>query len=195
MAIPQPPPPGLLFVAVFSRYQSALDWAVDCVQRNWGPVALASPRLVHRETAYYEAEMGGPLCKQLLVVEGLIDPSHLPVWKLQSNRWEAQLAEDGGYPVRRPLNIDPGYVTLHKLVLASAKDRAHRIYLSQGIYAEPCLRYRAGQWEPWPWTYPDYRRSEYHQFLNRARQELKRFRRAVGDSADQRSTPQPEKTA
>jgi hypothetical protein len=76
-------------------------------------------------------------------------------------------------PDERPLNLDPGYITLAKLVLASTKDHAHRIYLSQGIYAEITLNYRAGSWQPLPWTYPDYRRSDFQEFFTNCREYLK----------------------
>jgi hypothetical protein len=75
----------------------------------------------------------------------------------------------------RPLNLDPGYLELAKLVLASTKDHAHRIYLGQGIHAEVTLQYRqkAG-WQPQPWTFPDYRRADYHEFFDRCREYLHR---------------------
>ena len=58
----------------------------------------------------------------------------------------------------RPLNLDPGLLTLGKFMLATTKDQAHRIYLGSGIYAEVTLRFESGQYEPWPfWTYADYR--------------------------------------
>jgi len=34
------------------------------------------------------------------------------------------------------VNIDPGYISLGKLVLASTKDHAHRLYLGEGVYGE-----------------------------------------------------------
>ncbi|MEM8680048.1 MAG: DUF4416 family protein, partial [Planctomycetota bacterium] len=73
----------------------------------------------------------------------------------------------------RPLNIDPGYLTLSKLVLASTKNHAHRIYLREGIFAEITLRYQARAWQPWDWTYPDYRRVDFGQFFDRCREYLK----------------------
>jgi hypothetical protein len=77
-------------------------------------------------------------------------------------------------PAARLLNLDPGYLTEAKLVLASTKDHAHRIYLSQGIYAEVTLSYRRGHWRHHDWTYPDYQRSDYQAFFDRCRDYFRR---------------------
>jgi hypothetical protein len=67
------------------------------------------------------------------------------------------------------LNLDPGVLSLGKFLLATVKDQAHRIYLGRGIFAEVTLRYQAGAWEPWPWTYPSYRLPDLLAFLQEAR--------------------------
>ncbi|MBI4006928.1 MAG: DUF4416 family protein, partial [Planctomycetes bacterium] len=71
--------------------------------------------------------------------------------------------------VSRPINLDPGYISEAKLVLASTKDFSHRIYLGKGIYAEVTLQYRNEQYESLPWTFPDYRTQQYQQFFLRVR--------------------------
>ena len=174
MAEPKPPPPTLQLVAVFSRHDTALAWARAKIATEWGPIALLSPPFDHRETQYYEAEMGRGLRKQFLVTQGCYDPADLPHSKHQSNGWEVELARSKSYPEPRPLNIDPGYLTLTKLVLASAKDRAHRIYISDGIYGEECLYYLDHRWQSRPWTYPDYQREDFQAFFMEAREFLKR---------------------
>ncbi len=183
MAEPKPPPPTLQLVAIFSRYEAALDWAQDQVDANWGTVAIASARFDHSETTYYQTEMGPELLKQFLIVDGFYDPARLPSSKLESNAWEAELAGTSCYPEPRPLNVDPGYLTLTKLVLASAKDRAHRIYMSDGIYAEECLYYLDHRWQSRPWTYPDYQRADFQAFFIEARDLLKRRIQASATSA------------
>ena len=176
MAQPKPPPPTLQLVAIFSRHNSALDWAIARIEQQWGKIALLSPRFDHSETTYYAADMGSGLMKQFLVIEGMYDPASLPESKLQSNAWEDELSRSGQYAEARPLNIDPGYVTLSKLVLASCKDRAHRIYLANGIYAEECLYYLGAGWQSRPWTYPDYQRPDFQAFFEEARAALKTLR-------------------
>ena len=78
--------------------------------------------------------MGTDLKKQFLAFERLIDPAALADIKRQTNDWEAEYAALGRHAEPRPLNLDPGYITPAKLVLASTKDHAHRIYLRDGIY-------------------------------------------------------------
>ncbi len=173
MAQPKTAPQTVQLVAIFSRHESALDWAAKKVADYWGRIALTSPRFEHSETTYYAEEMGMGLLKQFLVLEGLYDPAKLPHSKLQSNAWEEELSQSSDYAESRPLNIDPGYVTLTKLVLASCKDRAHRIYLSDGIYAEECLYYLDQRWQSRPWTYADYQREDFQAFFIEARELLK----------------------
>ncbi|MEK6733229.1 MAG: DUF4416 family protein, partial [Candidatus Omnitrophota bacterium] len=72
----------------------------------------------------------------------------------------------------RRINIDPGYISDSKLVLATTKDYFHRIYLTSGIYAEVTLRWRRGGFEPFEWTYPDYQSKEYIDIFNTIRKRL-----------------------
>ena len=59
-------------------------------------------------------------------------------------------------------------------MLASTKDRDHRIYLRDGVYAEGTLYFNQGTWKTRPWTYPDYQRADYHEFFTRCRAYLRR---------------------
>lgn len=169
--------PVLLITAVFSRHPQAFDWARECCERHWGPVALASERFAFVETPYYEKTMGPGLEKMFLAFQELIDPARLAALKHQSNDWEEQCARDRGQELGwlepRPLNLDPGYLTEAKLILASTKDRDHRIYLSDGVFAEQTLHFHRGHWQPREWTYPNYRRADYHQFFDRCRAYLR----------------------
>ena len=163
----------LQLAAVFSRHPSALDWARERMIEQWGPLSLSSERFAFDQTRYYGKEMGGDLLKELHVVSKLADPSDLPDWKRLTNQWEQELAKPGQYEELRPLNVDPGYLTEAKLVLATTKDRDHRIYLCQGIFAEVTLYYHRGSWQTRPWTYPDYAEARCHQFLDQCRERLR----------------------
>lgn len=172
---------GLPIVAVISRYDEGLAWARERCRAGWGSVALESRPFDFVETDYYTATMGPDLKKMFLVLAQPQDVSGLADWKRSTNGWEAEYARECSHPEPRPLNLDPGYLTLSKLVLASTKNHAHRIYLREGIYAELTLQFRRGVWQELPWTYPDYRRADFHQFFGQARQYLQRLARQVVD--------------
>ena len=163
------PEPALLVVASFSRHAEALAWAGRQLEREFGPAALVSFFYDFNQTRYYEATMGPGLRKHFLAFQDLVAPDSLPAVKHSTNALEQDLAAAGCYPESRPLNLDPGLLTLSKFLLATTKDQAHRVYLRDGIYAEVTLRFRAGAFEPWPWTYPDYRQPGVRAFLKDAR--------------------------
>jgi hypothetical protein len=169
MAEPRPPDPVLLIIAAFSRHDAALAWAQERLQLCFGTIALASFLYDFRQTAYYEPTMGPGLRKGFLVFEKLVCADSLPEIKLRTNVLERELAEERWYPEPRPLNLDPGLLTMGKFLLATTKDQAHRVYLRDGIYAEVTLRYQTGAFEPWPWTYADYRQPQVLAFLQQAR--------------------------
>jgi hypothetical protein len=167
--------PALLLLAAFSRHVEALQWARQRAADHWGPVALASDVFPFDQTNYYEASMGPDLKKILLAFEPLIDPPQLVPIKHETNGWEAEYRQTHDWPELRPLNLDPGYLTEAKLVLATTKDRDHRIYLDRGIFAEVTLYYQRGRgWFGREWTYPDYRSPAYHRFLDQCRVYLRR---------------------
>jgi hypothetical protein len=169
MAEPRAQSPLLLVVAAFSRHQSALMWGRTRLEEKYGPVGLASPVLAFNQTRYYEPSMGTDLQKQFLAFASPVDPAELSGIKLHTNDLERQLAATGSYEEERPLNLDPGLLSLGKFMLATTKDQAHRIYLRAGIFAEVTLRFEHGAFEPWPWTYADYREPALHNFLLEAR--------------------------
>jgi hypothetical protein len=168
----QSPTPAFLLLAAISRHADAICWARERAIREFGPIALSSDQFEFTETDYYTPAMGADLKKQFLVFERLADPGALASIKCDTNRWEAEYATLGRHSEPRPLNLDPGLLTPAKLVLASTKDHAHRIYLRDGIFAEVTLVYRQGQWQALEWTYPDYRRDDYQQFFTSCREWL-----------------------
>lgn len=178
MGIPHAHPPTLLLMAAFSRYAEALEWARRRAEERFGPIALASPLFDFDQTDYYNADMGTSLKKCFWAFADRFDPQQLAEAKHETNRWEAEYADFGRHPEPRPLNLDPGYLTLGKLVLASTKDFAHRIYLRDGIYAEVTLFYRRHQWEHHQFTFADYRRADYQAFFSKCRDWLHELSRA-----------------
>lgn len=169
MSKPQSPEPVLLIVAAFSRHAEALAWAGLRLQADYGPILQTSPGYDFDQTDYYEPAMGWGLRKHLIAFRNPIDPGCLADVKLRTNTLEAELARTGAYPESRPLNLDPGILSLGKFMLATTKDQHHRVYLRDGIFAEVTLRYTGGEFEAWPWTYADYRLPVVRTFLKDVR--------------------------
>ena len=177
MGEPSLPSPALRLLAVTSRYPEALAWTIERTTRDWGRIALQSPTFEFTQTSYYDDSMGPDLKKTFLVFEDPYDLEKTAATKLQTNAWEAEYTRTSGAAEPRPLNLDPGYITAAKLVLSSTKAHAHRIYLSHGIYAEVTLFFQHGRWREREWTFPDYRRDDYHAFFFEARELLRRRQR------------------
>ena len=167
--------------AITTRYDHAFDWAVERYAAIGWDVALASETFAFDMTDYYQAEMGEDLKKSILVFRPLHDPAELAEWKLQSNQWEEEFKSTTGLLEARPLNLDPGYLTLAKFVLATTKDRDHRLYLRDGIFAEVTMSYAGKKWNAHRWTYPDYQTSPATSFLDSAREKLKELYRAQAE--------------
>lgn len=165
--------PVMLITAVTSRHDSALRWTIEETQRQWGSICLQSPVFDFTETDFYTESMGTGLKKRFLAFDQLISPGEIAPTKILSNDWENHYASEFDHEETRPLNIDPGYISEAKLVLVTTKDRDHRIYLQQGIYAEVTLHFRGGQWTSSCWTYPDYQRSDFQEFFTKCRELLR----------------------
>lgn len=173
MARTKIPHPTVLITAVISRYDEAIAWATERAECEWGPIELISEPFDFDNTYYYRDTMGSPLKKVFLAHKKLIDSSRLADIKLQTCDWEDEYNAAANTPEPRALNLDPGYMTEAKLVLATTKDRDHRIYLSQGIHAEITLFYHQHQWKPHRWTYHDFRREDFHAFFSKCRDYLR----------------------
>jgi hypothetical protein len=168
------PRPVKLIASIFGTEGELLLQAESPMVREFGPLDYRSELLPFTHTDYYTAEFGGPLVRVIVAFERLVDPALLPTIKRRTNQLEWADSAQG----HRWVNIDPGYVSLSKLVLATTKDHAHRVYLRDGIYAEVTLRYQGGTFHPWPWTYPDYASSPYIAIFNHIRAQYHRQLRA-----------------
>jgi hypothetical protein len=167
------PPRVMLILAAISNEPAALDWARHWAISSFGQIARESERFAFVETSYYSGTMGEDLSKTFLAFGDLISPDTLRAVKCMTNEAEALYARQSNSEHQRPLNLDPGYLNESKLVLASTKDHAHRLYLGDGIFAEVTLRFRDRHWQPWDWTYPDYRRKDYQEFFTECRKFLR----------------------
>ncbi len=117
-------------------------------------------------TNYYKKEMGEGLHKYFVIFAELIDPHDIAGIKLLSNEIEDVFADADG---NRKVNIDPGYISEAKILLATTKNFDHRIYIDDGIFGDIQLRLRYGNYVESDWTYPDYRLPEVKEFFIKER--------------------------
>ena len=143
------------------KVEKTLEW-------KFGKIDFRTALLDFAYTDFYAPEMGQNLKRQFVSFRKLVNPELLPKIKHCTNRLELGMSRERGKPSRR-INIDPGYITDAKLILATTKDNAHRVYLKAGVFAEITLRYVDRSFQPWEWTYRDYQTREYVDIFNEIR--------------------------
>lgn len=169
MSQPREPHPAKLVIRfLFSDFGARLR-ALGDLASNFGPMDFLSMPGDFPYTSYYDDEMGRGLRRQTAAFFNLVSQSTLPDIKLLTNEIEARLLQNG----KRQVNIDPGLLSMERLVLATGKNFIHRVYLREGIYADLTLIYKAGAYRPLPWTYPDYREPEFLHYLEAMRKKLR----------------------
>jgi hypothetical protein len=118
-----------------------------------------------------------------LSFEQLVAPESIREAKLACNELEDRLSGGRG----RRVNLDIGYLDHNKIVLASAKYAGQKIHLGDGIYADLVGRYRDGRYQPFEWTFPDFRDGRYDTELAEIRriylEQLRAGKRAVRAAA------------
>lgn len=149
--------------------EPSLRSAEAALVEKFGPIDSSSPRFDFTLTDYYEKQMGRPLWRRFMSFDRLIDPERLAEIKLYTNGLEDRIRETLGR-TRRCVNIDPGCLSGSSLIMATAKDFAHRIPLRAGIYAHLELLFGREGIRTLDWTYPDFTSPQYHPWFLRVRQ-------------------------
>ena len=165
-----------LISSLFSSQANMIEQVILELEGLFGPTDRISPALLFDRTKYYEKEMGWPLHRRFISFKTLIRPEEIVEIKQKTNALEKKYAQGG----KRKINIDPGYIVLERLILATGKNYTHRIYLSKGIYADLTLIFQRGSFSPLAWTYKDYSDPEIIGFFNGVRETYKRQIRGLG---------------
>ncbi|MFH1248172.1 MAG: DUF4416 family protein [Candidatus Omnitrophota bacterium] len=132
------------------------------LERQYGSIDFESQAIDFIHTDFYKSEIGTNLKRKFISFKKLIPPNHLSSVKTFANKIEKKFSSNN----KRAVNIDPGYLDLSKMVLATTKDFTHRIYLDKGIFAEVTLFFQGKSYKCWPWTYPDYQTPEHIAIFN-----------------------------
>jgi hypothetical protein len=139
------------------------------LEAGWGRVDSESGAFPFDLTGYYEDEMGGGLVRRFVSFATLVPPESLPAAKLRAIELESMIRQERGV-TGRPVNIDPGYLTASALVMATAKDFAHRVPLGRGIYAHLEFLFTRTGVRTLDWTYPDLRREPPQAYFREVRE-------------------------
>ncbi|MBN1522452.1 MAG: DUF4416 family protein [Candidatus Aureabacteria bacterium] len=169
------PPQKCLVCGILLAEGYSQDELTRSIEEAFGPIDDMSPyRIFDGYSLYYEKEMGRNIQRFFITFQKLFDAQLLADYKLMSNNLENQLF---GSPdkITRAVNIDPGYIDLAKLIVASTKDASYRVYLKEGIYAQPMLQFIKGRFVPFEWTYPDYKNDIFIRFFESAREKYKKI--------------------
>jgi hypothetical protein len=168
-----------LFVGILYSDGVLLESALVKLCGKFGPVDYRSPVFPFSQTDYYVPEMGSPIYRIFVSHERLIQPNEIARIKIETNEMEETLAlepPEGERPsggLKRKVNLDPGYMDYDKVVLASAKYNGQKIYLDSGIWADLTLHYEKGMFDPYPWSFPDFKKGIYDEVFLEIRRRYK----------------------
>lgn len=156
-----------LIVGVIYHDTDIYDSAISILKSEFGEIDNASEVFSFSKeySSYYDGELGGEGMRIILSFKQTVDPSRQAEIKLFTNSIEEKFSVDG----KRRINLDPGFISHGRLLLATTKKTGFRIPLSDGIYSELTLFWARGAWHKLPWTYRDYQSERVQRFLTKTR--------------------------
>ena len=152
--------------SIFSELESQFNSNIDTVSDIFN----------FDHSTYYQAEMGHDLKRIFISFKSLIEPDLAYRYKGISNKIEMDYTNDNC----RYINIDPGILSLHNILLFSTKNFSHRIACGQGIYTELTLLFSKEGYTSLAWTYPDYKHVNIQNYFLKLR---KRYHKKLADGA------------
>ncbi len=163
---------NLLFMGILST-RGFPDSIREKLVDSFGPISYISPSMPFTFTDYYNPEMGEGIERFFISFSRLISPDTLADAKTITNAIELDEAVDG----KRKINLDPGLISEASVILATTKNRAHRIAIGHNLYAEVTLIYQNHGFVSFPWTYADYRSDDVQTILIKMRKDYLALRR------------------
>lgn len=151
------------------------DWVREKVSLLYGEIERESPSYPFDFTDYYR-DIAPSLARLFFSFKGLRHPGELVDWKIAAIALEAESSKEGRTE-NRCVNVDPGYLDGARVVLASTKDNAQRIYIRDDIFAEVTICHRKDGWEKFSYTFPDFKSGRYDGFWDVVRADWQRDRK------------------
>ena len=163
MALPKQPQKVKLFIGILSSDTKLFE--IIKKEFEYGEIDYESDVFDWNFTKYYNDELGENIKKKFMFFKKLINPEKIADIKIDTNKIEDKY--------KRKINLDPGYLTRSKVLLASAKDRSNKVYIKSGIYGDIVLIFKNKSFEPFPFTFKDFRTKEYIELFNKIRELIK----------------------
>jgi len=160
------PKPVKLIMSIIYKKEEIFNCALEDIIKTFGQTDFTTEILPFDFTDYYYKEMGSLLNRRFMSFLKLMAPEALPKIKIETNQIELKYSINSN----RQVNIDPGYISAERLVLATGKNFTHRIYLNDGVYADLTLIYQNKNFRPLPWTYPDYATPKIREIFKQIRE-------------------------
>jgi hypothetical protein len=158
---------GKLYFSLLASSESVLSDMREILGRQYSHIDIESPIMESEDGAFYMEEMGDRILRQWVSAHNLFFVPQLVEIKRSTHKLELKTSEMG----KRTINIDPGYLTANKVIRATSRDAAHRLYMNRGIFVESVLMAEdARSFSPWPWTDADFRSDLAGDFFQRVRE-------------------------
>ncbi len=169
MARIQKPPKGRLIVSIIYSSWDGLADALKMLERQFGRIDCETMEIPYGGNQYAE-EMGHNLQRRFYSFDRLVERDCLPDAKATCAKIERRLGDLVGDFAFRTVNIDPGVATTENVIMASHREFNHRVYLTDGVFAELTLVYAKNRFVRLPWTDLDFCQKEALEFFHRVRQ-------------------------
>ena len=122
-----------LFTGLIFQADLSLSEITQSIEESFKQnIARQSDIFSFDHSSYYEAEMGPKLKRVFLSFQTPVSPDMAFAYKHMAIKLEDYYSDNRS----RKINIDPGILNLHNIILFSTKNFAHRIPCQEGIYAE-----------------------------------------------------------
>jgi uncharacterized protein DUF4416 len=170
LGAPHAHPPVKLLIALLTSDLQIMEEVERRLCAAYGAIEDRTEIFLFTFPGPFQREMGENLKKRIICFETLLPIEQLPEVKKFTNDLEWEYREHLQERSRRVINLDPGYLTLSKVLLASTRNYSHHVYLKDGVYGELLLRFHRGALRNLPWTYADYRSHLAHSFFTKVRE-------------------------
>ena len=156
-------------IGVLFLHQEACSRLFDRISRQGWTIQLKSEIHPFNLSSYYEQEMGRGLSRFFISLQNPVFQAETVDFKQELLSWENEWRSNG----QRTVNLDAGYLDLHRVVLLSTKEGPNKIHLREGIWADLNMLRKSGSYQSLPWTFPDLRDGRYQEFFEKARDAFK----------------------